>query len=103
MREALAITTRQGLDKLWADHRACHEQLWAGLSEMGESDVMLPLHAMPPGTVTLVVTHQHTRVRQLILLLAEGLEPYVENPDERLVTVNTIKVCACILQHPFGS
>ena len=23
-----------------------------------------------------------------------GLQPFVENPDERLVTVNTIKVCA---------
>jgi alanine-glyoxylate transaminase/serine-glyoxylate transaminase/serine-pyruvate transaminase len=55
MREALAITTRQGLEKLWSEHRACHEQLWEGLSKM-------------------------------------GLEPYVENPDERLVTVNTIKV-----------
>jgi alanine-glyoxylate transaminase/serine-glyoxylate transaminase/serine-pyruvate transaminase len=55
MREALAITCRQGLEKLWSDHRACHEQLWAGLSEM-------------------------------------GLEPYVKNPDERLVTVNTIKI-----------
>ena len=22
-----------------------------------------------------------------------GLEPFVENPDERLVTVNTIKAC----------
>ena len=55
MREALAITTRQGLQKLWADHRACHVQLWEGLSEL-------------------------------------GLEPYVQNPDERLVTVNTIKV-----------
>lgn len=36
MREALAITTRQGLEKLWSEHRACHEQLWAGLSELGE-------------------------------------------------------------------
>ncbi len=55
MREALAITTKQGLEKLWSEHRACHEQLWAGLSEL-------------------------------------GLQPYVQNPDERLVTVNTVKV-----------
>ncbi len=54
MREALAITTRQGLEKLWAEHRACHEQLWEGLGKM-------------------------------------GLEPYVQNPEERLITVNTIK------------
>jgi hypothetical protein len=40
MREALAITCRQGLEKLWSDHRACHEQLWAGLSEMGEAYAM---------------------------------------------------------------
>lgn len=40
MREALAITCRQGLEKLWSDHRACHEQLWAGLSEMGEAYTM---------------------------------------------------------------
>lgn len=55
MREALALTANQGLEKLWKEHRACHEQLWAGLGEM-------------------------------------GLEPYVQNPDDRLVTINTIKV-----------
>lgn len=55
MREALAVVTGQGLESMWLQHRACHEQLWAGLSEL-------------------------------------GLEPYVPNPDERLVTVNTIKV-----------
>lgn len=32
-------------------------------------------------------------------LKALGLEPFVENPDERLITVNTIKVPLCPLQN----
>lgn len=55
MREALAIVADESLPKMWSRHRACHDQLWEGLTEM-------------------------------------GLEPFVENEDERLVTVNTIKV-----------
>lgn len=35
MREALAVVTGQGLESMWLQHRACHEQLWAGLSELG--------------------------------------------------------------------
>ena len=55
MREALALVGEEGLPAMWARHQRMHEQLWAGLTEM-------------------------------------GLEPFVENPDERLITVNTIKV-----------
>ena len=28
-----------------------------------------------------------------------GLEPFVQNPDDRLCTVNTIKVCHCTCAH----
>ena len=34
-REALNITCEEGLDNLWARHRAAHEQLWDGLNSMG--------------------------------------------------------------------
>lgn len=47
MREALAITTRQGMEKLWSEHRACHKQLWAGLSELGEASVLVQRSSMP--------------------------------------------------------
>lgn len=55
MREALALVAEEGLEAMWARHKACHDQLWKGLAEM-------------------------------------GLQPFVENPDDRLCTVNTIKV-----------
>lgn len=55
MREALALVSEEGLDKMWARHQECHELLWKGLSKM-------------------------------------GLEPFVEDPADRLCTVNTIKV-----------
>jgi alanine-glyoxylate transaminase/serine-glyoxylate transaminase/serine-pyruvate transaminase len=57
MREALAIAAEEGLDAMWARHRAAHRQLWAGLAEL-------------------------------------GLEPFVADDAERLVTINTIKVPA---------
>eukprot|EP00889_Picochlorum_renovo_P004271 jgi/Picre1/31301/NNA_006654.t1 len=55
MREALALVAEEGLDAMWKRHQSVHEQLWAGLSEM-------------------------------------GLKPFVEDPKDRLCTVNTIKV-----------
>ena len=64
MREALSLVGEEGLDEMWARHQRMHEQLWAGLTEM-------------------------------------GLEPFVENPAERLITVNTIKVpLACTWNVP---
>jgi alanine-glyoxylate transaminase / serine-glyoxylate transaminase / serine-pyruvate transaminase len=57
MREALALVQEEGLDAMWARHKAVHDELWAGLSAL-------------------------------------GLEPFVEDPKDRLVTVNTIKVPA---------
>lgn len=65
MREALAIVAEEGLPAAWARHQAAHEQLWAGLTEL-------------------------------------GLEPFVADPAERVITVNTIKVgagagrCLCL-------
>ena len=35
MREALAIASAEGLESMWARHRALHLHLWEGLSEMG--------------------------------------------------------------------
>lgn len=55
MREALALVSEEGLDKMWARHEQVHKQLWEGLSAL-------------------------------------GLEPFVEDPKDRLCTVNTIKV-----------
>ncbi|KFM28006.1 Serine-pyruvate aminotransferase, mitochondrial [Auxenochlorella protothecoides] len=55
MREALAIVAEEGLEAGWARHAAAHDQLWAGLTEL-------------------------------------GLEHFVPAPEDRLVTVNTIKV-----------
>ncbi|KAK9842592.1 hypothetical protein WJX81_008023 [Elliptochloris bilobata] len=55
MREALAVIGEDGLENLWEKHQRLHNELWAGLKEM-------------------------------------GLEPFVEDPAERLVTVNCIKV-----------
>ena len=54
MREALALIGEEGLEKLWEKHKRLHNELWAGLKEM-------------------------------------GLEPFVEDEKERLVTVNCIK------------
>jgi alanine-glyoxylate transaminase/serine-glyoxylate transaminase/serine-pyruvate transaminase len=54
MREALVLVGEEGLEASWARHLARHNDLWAGLTEL-------------------------------------GLEPFVEDPDARLVTVNTIK------------
>lgn len=55
MREALAVVAEEGLEPAWARHKACHDQLWAGLHEL-------------------------------------GLEHFVQNPEDRLVTVNTVAV-----------
>ena len=35
MREALAIASAEGLESMWARHRALHLHLWEGLREMG--------------------------------------------------------------------
>ena len=58
MREALAISSEEGLKELWQRHENMHHMLWDGLKSM-------------------------------------GLESFVENDSERLITVNTIKVCCC--------
>ena len=55
MREALQIVGEVGLENMWARHKRLHEDMWAGLQQL-------------------------------------GLEPFVEDPADRLVTVNTIKV-----------
>ena len=55
MREAYAVMAEEGLPAMWARHRAVHEQLWEGLTDL-------------------------------------GLDPFVEKEDDRLVTVNAIKV-----------
>ena len=57
MREALQIVGEVGLEDMWARHKRLHEDMWAGLQQL-------------------------------------GLEPFVEDPADRLVTVNTIKVVA---------
>ena len=57
MREALAISSEEGLGNLWKRHEAMHHMLWDGLKSM-------------------------------------GLESYIKNDAERLITVNTIKVSA---------
>jgi hypothetical protein len=44
------------------------------------------------GLVALWKKHQEMHDRLWAGLKSLGLEPYVENPDDRLVTVNTIKV-----------
>ena len=59
MREALALIGEEGLEKLWEKHKRLHNELWAGLKEM-------------------------------------GLEPFVEDEKERLVTVNCIKARTCL-------
>ena len=51
----MALVSEEGLEAMWARHKATHDQLWEGLTAM-------------------------------------GLEPFVEDPNDRLPTVNTIKV-----------
>lgn len=58
MREALAISSEEGLGNLWKRHEDMHHMLWDGLKSM-------------------------------------GLESYIKNDAERLITVNTIKVRLC--------
>jgi alanine-glyoxylate transaminase/serine-glyoxylate transaminase/serine-pyruvate transaminase len=35
MREALRLIAEEGLEAVWARHRACAERLWAGLERLG--------------------------------------------------------------------
>ena len=48
MREALAIVAEEGLEQLWARHRAMHELLWQGLSSLGLKPLVEdPSHRLP--------------------------------------------------------
>ena len=48
MREALAIVAEEGLEQMWARHRAMHERLWRGLSSLGLHPlVQSPGHRLP--------------------------------------------------------
>ena len=48
MREALAIVAEEGLEQMWARHRAMHERLWRGLGSLGlEPLVQDPDHRLP--------------------------------------------------------
>ena len=48
MREALAIVAEEGLEHMWARHRAMHERLWRGLSSLGLHPlVQNPEHRLP--------------------------------------------------------
>ncbi|EFN60011.1 hypothetical protein CHLNCDRAFT_48400 [Chlorella variabilis] len=62
MREALAVLSEEGLEASWARHEAAHQQLWAGLREL-------------------------------------GLEPFVEDPRDRLATVPAGVDWAALCKH----
>ena len=59
MREALAISSEEGLKEQWERHENMHHLLWDGLKSM-------------------------------------GLKSFVQNDDERLITVNTITVSLAV-------
>lgn len=93
MREALALVAEEGLGAMWARHEAAHRQLWAGLGCAGLQAALRgacfasPLHPAARPVHVCIGTRSGARSRCREL----GLEPFVEDPKDRLATVNTIK------------
>lgn len=109
------MVTGQGLESMWLQHKECHDQLWAGLAELG----LEPYGARCCCThETAAVTAAYNAARCLSAFHFSGSSFCVHgssrsvmlyetvpcayrqhrvclavaNPDERLVTINTIKV-----------